>query len=118
LTALAVGCGPAWAKTVVLAITEFGRTVAMNGTAGSDHGTASVALLLGGAVAGGKVVGTWPGLAADRLYQGRDLAPTNDLRAVAKAVLVGHLGLPRAAVESVVFPDSAKIAALPQLLRA
>ena len=118
LTALAAGCGPAWGKTVVLAITEFGRTVAMNGTAGSDHGTASVALLLGGAVAGGKVVGTWPGLAADRLYQGRDLAPTGDLRAVAKAVLVGHLGLPRAAVEGAVFPRSAKVAALPQLLRA
>jgi uncharacterized protein (DUF1501 family) len=118
LVALAAGCGPAWEKTVVLTITEFGRTVAMNGTAGSDHGTASVALLLGGAVAGGRVVGTWPGLAADRLYQGRDLAPTGDLRAVAKAVLVGHLGLKPADVDSVVFPDSAKVAAQPQLLRA
>ena len=118
LVALAAGCGPAWSKTVVLTITEFGRTVAMNGTAGSDHGTASVALLLGGAVAGGRVAGTWPGLAADRLYQGRDLAPTSDLRAVAKAVLVGHLGLPRAAVESAVFPDSAAVAAAPSLLRA
>ena len=118
LVALAAGLGPAWSKTVVLTITEFGRTVAMNGTGGSDHGTASVALLLGGAVAGGRVVGTWPGLAADRLYQGRDLAPTTDLRAVAKAVLVGHLGLKPAEVERVVFPDSAGVAGSPQLLRA
>jgi uncharacterized protein (DUF1501 family) len=117
LTALAEGSGPAWRDTVVLVVTEFGRTVAMNGTGGSDHGTASVALLLGGAVAGGRVAGRWPGLAPDRLYQGRDLAPTSDLRAVAKAVLIRHLGLPPAAVESAIFPDSAGVTAMPGLLR-
>jgi uncharacterized protein (DUF1501 family) len=118
LTALAAGLGPAWRDTVVLVVTEFGRTVAMNGTGGSDHGTATVALLLGGAVAGGRVAGHWPGLAGDRLYQGRDLAPTTDLRAVAKAVLTRHLGLPAEAVERSVFPGSAGVAAMPGLLRA
>jgi uncharacterized protein (DUF1501 family) len=118
LTALAEGCGPAWRDTVVLVVTEFGRTVAMNGTGGSDHGTASVALLLGGAVAGGRVAGRWPGLAPDKLYQGRDLAPTTDLRAVAKAVLTRHLGLTPDAVERTVFPDSAGVAAMTGLLRA
>ncbi len=117
LAALKTALGPAWRETVVAVATEFGRTVAPNGTNGTDHGTASAAFLLGGAVAGGRVAGPWPGLAADRLLEGRDLAPMTDLTAVLKAVLVGHLGLPLDAVDRVVFPDSAAVRPLPDLLR-
>lgn len=117
LDALAQALGPAWANTVVVAATEFGRTVAANGTNGSDHGTASACLLLGGRVAGGKVLGAWPGLAPAALHEGRDLKPTTDLRAVLKGVLAEHLGAPRAALDGPIFPDSAAIAPLPGLVR-
>jgi len=99
----------AWAKTAVLIMTEFGRTVAMNGTAGTDHGTGGAAFLLGGAVAGGRVLADWPGLRAHDLYEGRDLRPTTDLRAVLKGVLAEHLGVPDAHIERLVFPNSADI---------
>jgi uncharacterized protein (DUF1501 family) len=95
-----------WQRTVVAVVTEFGRTVHRNGTGGTDHGTASIAMLIGGAVAGGRVLGTWPGLAEAKLHQGRDLAPTTDLRAVLKGVLLAHLGLPRQGLERSVFPGS------------
>ncbi len=87
LLSLQTGLGSAWRHTVVLVVTEFGRTAAPNGTNGTDHGTAGVALLLGGAVRGGRVLGNWPGLAQKNLYQGRDLMPTTDLRAVFKGGL-------------------------------
>lgn len=108
--------GPAWRQTAVLALTEFGRTVRMNGTGGTDHGTAGVAFLLGGAVAGGRVLGEWPGLA--ELHEGRDLLPTTDLRALAKGLLAGHMRLPAAALDRDVFPDSAAVAPMRGLLRA
>ena len=79
--------------TVIVAITEFGRTAHINGTVGTDHGTATVAFLAGGALAGGRVVADWPGLRVADLYQQRDLRPTTDLRAVLKGVLADHLGL-------------------------
>jgi uncharacterized protein (DUF1501 family) len=107
LMALREALGPAWQETIVVAATEFGRTAHVNGTGGTDHGTGAAALLAGGGVAGGKVLGTWPGLAEGRLYQGRDLMPTTDLRSVLKAVLREHLGLPRDRLDSVVFPNSA-----------
>ena len=118
LAALKEGLGPEWRRTLVVVTTEFGRTAAVNGTGGTDHGTASVALLLGGALAGGRVLGTWPGLASNQLYQGRDLAPTTDLRAVLKAALTQHLGLPADGVERVVFPNSRDARALEALVRA
>lgn len=98
--------GQAWQHTVVMVATEFGRTVAVNGTRGTDHGTGSAAMLLGGAVAGGRVVGTWPGLSASALHEGRDLAATTDLRAVVKGVLGDHLGIASGHLEGQVFPDS------------
>ena len=107
LEALATGLGAKWPSTAVVVVTEFGRTVAMNGTGGTDHGTGTAALLLGGAVAGGRVVADWPGLDAGKLYQGRDLRPTADLRSVLKASLVEHLGAEPAYVDRIVFPDSA-----------
>jgi uncharacterized protein (DUF1501 family) len=110
--------GPAWRNTAVLLVTEFGRTAAINGTRGTDHGTATVALLVGGAVAGGRVIADWPGLASRALYQGRDVAPTLDLRAVLKGVLSEHLAVPTRALEREVFPESAAVKPLRGLMRA
>jgi uncharacterized protein (DUF1501 family) len=118
LGALKDGLGPVWRDTAVLLATEFGRTVAENGTRGTDHGTATAAYLLGGAVSGGRVVADWPGLSPRALYQDRDLKPTLDLRAVMKGVLMEHLGVPRRALESQVFPDSRAARAVTGLLRA
>ncbi len=103
LTALKQSMGPAWDHTAVLVMTEFGRTVRVNGTGGTDHGTATVAFVAGGAVAGGKVAGTWPGLKESNLFENRDLAPTTDLRAIAMALLTDHLGIPAAAMPAI-FP--------------
>ena len=99
--------GDAWSKTVVAIVTEFGRTVAVNGTRGTDHGTATAAILVGGAVNGGRVLADWPGLGTSDLHQGRDLRPTTDLRSVFKGVLADHLQLPDAELDKNVFPDSA-----------
>ena len=109
--------GPAWSDTAVLLVTEFGRTAAINGTRGTDHGTATVAFLAGGAVAGGRVIAEWPGLSARALYQGRDLAPTLDLRSLLKGVLAEHLAVPDRALEQSVFPDSAAARPLRGLMR-
>ncbi|MCI0749308.1 MAG: DUF1501 domain-containing protein [Nevskiales bacterium] len=106
LVALHDALGSTWARTAVLVFTEFGRTAKPNGSGGTDHGTAAAAFVLGGAVRGGRVLGDWPGLKPDRLYQGRDLRPTTDLRAVAKGLLLEHLRLPEGVVETKVFPDS------------
>jgi uncharacterized protein (DUF1501 family) len=80
------GLGPVWARTTVLVATEFGRTAAANGTGGTDHGTASVAWLVGGAVRGGRIIADWPGLGSAALFQGRDLMPTNALDGLIAAV--------------------------------
>ncbi len=100
---------PVWSKTVIVCVTEFGRTVKMNGTFGTDHGTATIAVLAGGAVKGGRMLADWPGLADKALYQGRDLAPTTDLRALFKGVLRDHLGLDAAVLARDVFPDSGAV---------
>lgn len=105
--------GSVWADTAVVIMTEFGRTVAPNGNRGSDHGTASALFLTGGAVAGGRVIADWPGLAPAQLYEGRDLRPTTDVRAVLKGLLGDHLGVNAAAI----FPDSAGVAPLRGLVR-
>ncbi|HSG90888.1 MAG TPA: DUF1501 domain-containing protein [Pseudomonadales bacterium] len=110
--------GVAWADTVVMVVTEFGRTVAENGTQGTDHGTGGAAFLLGGAVRGGTVLADWPGLAPGRLHEGRDLRPTLDLRSLFKGVLGEHLGVATRTLERDVFPDSASAAACRDLLRA
>jgi uncharacterized protein (DUF1501 family) len=113
LVALREGLGPAWSNTVVAVVTEFGRTVRINGTNGSDHGTAGAAFLLGGAVAGGRVATRWPGLSRDALYQNRDLAPTSDLRGLFKAILRYHFCIPTGVLEEKVFPDSKRALAPP-----
>jgi len=118
LSGLRQGLGEAWSKTVILAATEFGRTAAPNGTGGTDHGTASAAFMMGGAVSGGRVLADWPGLAAGKLYQDRDLAPTLDLRAVTKGVLRDHLGIAEAQLDEQVFPASRQAKPVTGLLRA
>jgi uncharacterized protein (DUF1501 family) len=95
-----------WRETVVAVVTEFGRTARLNGTEGTDHGTATIALLAGGAIKGGRVVTDWPGLKDAQLYEGRDLRPTTDLRGVLKGVLRDHLRLEEKALARQVFPDS------------
>jgi len=117
LRSLCDNLGDVWQHTAVVVVTEFGRTAAINGTRGTDHGTGAAALLVGGAVKGGKVIADWPGLSAKALYAGRDLQPTLDLRSVFKTLLRDHLAVPRAHIESQVFPDSAVAPYLSDLLR-
>jgi uncharacterized protein (DUF1501 family) len=117
LRTLKAEMGPSWANTAVLLVTEFGRTAAINGTHGTDHGTATAAWLLGGAVHGGRVIADWPGLSRASLYEGRDVKPTLDLRAVMKGVLNEHLLVPERALSSSVFPDSGSVRPLRGLVR-
>jgi uncharacterized protein (DUF1501 family) len=85
--------GEAWRDTMVVVATEFGRTARLNGTGGTDHGTASAALVMGGAVRGGRVIADWPGLDQSKLYEGRDLAPTIALESVLAGAVAEHLRL-------------------------
>jgi uncharacterized protein (DUF1501 family) len=114
--AIAANMGDAWHETIVVAITEFGRTAHINGDGGTDHGTATVAVLAGGAVRGGRVVADWPGLKDADLYQGRDLTPTTDLRAIMKGLLRDHLHVAETALATTVFPDSAGLLPMPDLV--
>jgi uncharacterized protein (DUF1501 family) len=104
--ALADGLGPAWANTVVVVATEFGRTAAVNGTQGTDHGTGSAALILGGGMRnGGKVHADWPGLGAGALYENRDLKPTMAMEALIAGVLAQHYAMDPARLIRAVYPD-------------
>lgn len=114
-TALGAGI---WAETVVVMVTEFGRTIAVNGTDGADHGVGTVALLAGGAIAGGKVHGKWPGLAKADQFEDGNLAPTTDLRAVFKGILQDHLGVPKTLLDTTIFPSSAAIKPMAGLIAA
>lgn len=105
-----------WSRTVVVVASEFGREVAVNGTMGSDHGSGGVAFVLGGAVAGGRVVADWPGLARSQRFEGRDLKTTTDLRALVKGVLADHLHVASRSLDRDVFPGSENVRPL-QFLR-
>jgi uncharacterized protein (DUF1501 family) len=111
------GMGSLWSQTTVLVITEFGRTVMANGSGGTDHGTGGAAFMAGGNVIGGRMIGDWPGLAKQNLYQGRDLYPTNDLRSLMKAVLRDHLKLHDDQIEENIFPDSQQAKAFTGLFK-
>jgi uncharacterized protein (DUF1501 family) len=115
--ALQQGLGPLWSDTLVLVATEFGRTVAINGTGGTDHGTGSMAMLIGGAVKGGRVAADWPGLKAAQLYQGRDLRPTTQLDALIGGAVAAHFGVAPDRTMAALFPASAKVAAIDGLIR-
>jgi uncharacterized protein (DUF1501 family) len=117
LAALKAELGPVWADTVVVVVTEFGRTVAMNGTRGTDHGTAFAAFLAGGALKGGRVLADWPGLSPTALLDGRDLRPTADVRCALKSIVGDHLGVATAALNATVFPDATGAQPQPNLLK-
>jgi uncharacterized protein (DUF1501 family) len=110
------GAGTRWERSVVAVVTEFGRTAAVNGTGGTDHGTGGVAFLAGGAVRGGRIAGDWPGLSPRALNEGRDLRATADLRGLFKHLLSAHLGVSEAALETQVFPGSGAVRAMDGLV--
>jgi uncharacterized protein (DUF1501 family) len=112
---LQVAAGSTWANTVVLTLTEFGRTAYVNGCGGTDHGTGMAVFLAGGAVAGGRVIADWPGLGPSQLYQGRDLAPTTDVRAVLMGVLQGHLGMSLSQLATI-FPNATGVSPMSGLV--
>ncbi|MBL8561334.1 MAG: DUF1501 domain-containing protein [Gemmobacter sp.] len=113
---LRAGLGPVWGQTVVLCMTEFGRTAAENGSQGTDHGTGGTMVMAGGALRGGQVFGTWPGLEEAALYDRRDLMPTSDVRAWAAWAMRGLFGLERGVLENAVFPGL-QMGADPRILR-
>jgi uncharacterized protein (DUF1501 family) len=117
LAAAKTAMSDAWQETVVAVITEFGRTARINGTEGTDHGTATVALLAGGALKGGQVIADWPGVNDASLYEGRDLKATTDLRSILKGVLGDHLRVDERALASTVFPGSETVKARNGLLK-
>ena len=116
IAAIETNMGPAWRDTVVVVVTEFGRTARINGTDGTDHGTGTVALLAGGALKGGRVIADWPGLKEASLQDKRDLKATTDLRAVLKGLLGEHLRVDERALLAKVFPDSGSAKSMTGLL--
>src|ERR1700733_3847169 len=118
LKSLADELGPLWPQTAVLVVTEFGRTAAVNGTRGTDHGTGGCAFLVGGAVRGGQGIADWPGLGRSGPIDNRDLKPTLDLRSVFKAVLDEHMHVDANTLAKRVFPDSSGARPLQGLIRA
>jgi uncharacterized protein (DUF1501 family) len=117
LVELKRGLGEAWRDTVVLVVSEFGRTAAENGSGGTDHGTGGLAILAGGAIAGGRIAGEWPGLSERALHEGRDVLAANAYESLFKSVLIGHLGLDQSHVEDFVFPASGAHASIDGLFR-
>lgn len=105
LDALAGGLGDAMQDTVIVVMSEFGRTLRQNGTGGTDHGRGNVMWLLGGPVAGGRMIGEWPGLDDAALVEGRDLAVVSDFRQVLTPILRRHLGADDALLDRV-FPQA------------
>ncbi|WP_077509467.1 DUF1501 domain-containing protein [Sphingomonas sp. LM7] len=112
------GLGPLWADTMVVVATEFGRTVKVNGTQGTDHGTGSLAMLMGGAVNGGRVVADWPGLGDAALYEGRDLRPTTGLDTLLSSAVAAHFDLTAARTAQKLFPEMKRAGMVKDLVRA
>jgi uncharacterized protein (DUF1501 family) len=107
IAAFTAELGDRFADVTLVTISEFGRTVHENGTGGTDHGTATMAMVLGGNVNGGRIVGAFPGLADDQRYEGRDLAIATDSRDLLADILVGTLALSAADITAI-FPDHAR----------
>ncbi|RUN76777.1 DUF1501 domain-containing protein [Sphingomonas sp. TF3] len=112
IAALQTGLGPLWNDTMVLVATEFGRTVAVNGTGGTDHGTGTAAMLIGGGVRGGRVLADWPGLSPAALFEARDLKPTMQLDAFIGGAVAGHFGVDPARTMAALFPETKRVAAV------
>ena len=107
IAAMRDGLGDTWQKTTIIIATEFGRTAAANGTGGTDHGTGSAALILGGDVNGGRVIADWPGLSQSNLYENRDLNPTTNLDTLIASLASASFGLDKTLVAKTLFPESA-----------
>ncbi len=116
LHAFETGLGAHWRDTTIAVMTEFGRTVHINGTVGTDHGTGTVAFLAGGALKGGRVIADWPGLKTTQLYEARDLLPTTDLRAVLKGILADQWGLSPSVLANNIFPETTPLKPMANLL--
>ena len=106
IASLRTSLGPVWSDTLVVVATEFGRTAAVNGTGGTDHGTGSLAMLTGGTVLGGRIISDWPGLKPASLYENRDLKPTTSLDAVIGGAVAAHFALDPALAMPKLFPGS------------
>jgi uncharacterized protein (DUF1501 family) len=117
IAAIRDGLGPIWAKTTIVVATEFGRTAAANGTGGTDHGTGSTAMILGGDVNGGRVIADWPGLSNSELYEGRDLKPTINLATLIASIISASFKLDPTQVNKVLFAEASKTKTLEGLLR-
>ena len=115
LVAFRTGMGPAWRTTTVVVMTEFGRTARPNGTRGTDHGTAGAGTRARSTTRACAVLADWPGLGQSALYEGRDLTPTLDTRAVLKAALAGTFDLTAPQLERI-FPNSAAVSAAAGLM--
>jgi uncharacterized protein (DUF1501 family) len=107
IRALKESLGETWKKTALVAVSEFGRTVRVNGSHGTDHGTGGLAILAGGAIRGGRIYGDWPTLKSSALFENRDLMPTADSRSVFKGLLRDHLGWATTDLDTAIFQDSA-----------
>jgi uncharacterized protein (DUF1501 family) len=110
--------GSVWEQTVILVATEFGRTAAANGTGGTDHGTGAAAMLVGGAVQGGRVLADWPGLAPADLFEGRDLRPTLALESLIAQSCAEAFRIESGKVARTLFPHLVQGKPLPRLLKA
>jgi uncharacterized protein (DUF1501 family) len=113
---LKASLGQTWGKTAIVAVSEFGRTVRINGGGGTDHGTGGLAILAGGAIKGGRMHGDWPSLRSSALFENRDLMPTVDSRQVFKGLLHDHLGWSLKDLDTTVFHDSGGVRALDDLV--
>ncbi len=117
IAAIHDGLGPVWQKTTIIVATEFGRTAASNGTGGTDHGTGSVAMVLGGDVNGGRVIADWPGLSTSNLYEGRDLKPTTNLDTLIASITGAGFGIDPTRISKTLFPENNTNKAIEGLLR-
>ena len=117
IAAIHDGLGPIWQKTTVVVATEFGRTAAANGTGGTDHGTASAAMILGGDTNGGRIITDWPGLNNSALYEGRDLKPTTNLNAIFASIIGASFAIDPSKVSNTLFPESNESKPIDGLLR-
>lgn len=117
IAAIRDGLGPVWQKTTIVVATEFGRTAASNGTGGTDHGTGSAAMVLGGDVNGGRVIADWPGLSTGNLYEGRDLKPTTNLDTLIASITGTGFGIDPTKISKTLFPENNTSKAIEGLLR-
>ena len=106
---LKTGLAPVWSNTVIMVVSEFGRTVAENANGGTDHGTGGLVFMAGGGVKGGQISGQWPGLSGRALHDGRDLKPVNSIEAIFKSVLISHLGIPDVQIYDNIFPGNRSV---------